>query len=182
MGASSLEPSITSSSARRHNLTCFSTKNVEANILSYSIPVPGTKGRILSHTEPAKIITQKNIKLKIDEKTNEPHWLEFRPRATKGPWRGTCDETKKVSPSLTSSNSVPHYCDGGMRVKAGRFVSILFSRYLASIWLFSKWKTSAVSTTEWVVETQLWKLRDTSDTLIGRACYVNLVLLCTYSK
>ena len=31
------------------------------------------------------------------------------------------------------------------------------------------WKTSAVSTTDWMVETQLCKLRDTSDTFVGRA-------------
>ena len=38
--------------------------------------------------------------------------------------------------------------------------------------LFIKnWKTSAVSTTDWMVETQLCKLRDTSDTFVGRACH-----------
>ena len=44
---SSLEPSITSSSAHRNDLTCFSPEKGKANILSYSKPVPGTKGRIL---------------------------------------------------------------------------------------------------------------------------------------
>ena len=32
------------------------------------------------------------------------------------------------------------------------------------------WETSAVSTTDWMVKTQLCKLRGTSDTLVGRAC------------
>ena len=34
---------------------------------------------------------------------------------------------------------------------------------------FKNWKTSA-EYNRWVVETQLCKLRDTSDTVIGRAC------------
>ena len=35
--------------------------------------------------------------------------------------------------------------------------------------LVKKWKTSAVSTTDWIVETQLCKRRGTSDTFVGRA-------------
>ena len=35
------------------------------------------------------------------------------------------------------------------------------------------WKTSAVSTTDWMVEPKLCKMRDTSDTFVGRA-YSNL--------
>ena len=31
------------------------------------------------------------------------------------------------------------------------------------------WKTSAVSTTDWMVEPKLCKMRDTSDTFVGRA-------------
>ena len=46
VGASGLEPSITSSSARRSTLTCFSPKNGRAKILSSSLQVPGTKDRI----------------------------------------------------------------------------------------------------------------------------------------
>ena len=34
---------------------------------------------------------------------------------------------------------------------------------------YENWKTSAVSTTDWMVETQLRKLRGTSDTSFGRA-------------
>ena len=34
-----------------------------------------------------------------------------------------------------------------------------------------KWKTSAVSTTDWMVETQLCKLRGTSDTFVGLILY-----------
>ena len=47
-----------------------------------------------------------------------------------------------------------------------------FSRYLVVEFLsvlYKKWKTSAVSTTDWMVETQLCKLRGTSDTFVGRA-------------
>ena len=57
--------------------------------------------------------------------------------------------------------------------------------YLVDNWhldmIFSQRKTSAVSVADWVV-TQLWKLHNTSDTLIGRACYGYLVSLCTYPK
>ena len=34
---------------------------------------------------------------------------------------------------------------------------------------YTKYKTSAVSTTDRMVETQVRKLRDTSDTFVGRA-------------
>ena len=37
---------------------------------------------------------------------------------------------------------------------------------------YKKLKTSAVSTTDGVVETQLCKLHDTSDTFVGRAYYI----------
>ena len=36
----------------------------------------------------------------------------------------------------------------------------------------TKWKTSAVSTTDWMVETQRCKLRGTSDTFVGRAYFI----------
>ena len=36
-----------------------------------------------------------------------------------------------------------------------------------NIFLMKSWKTKAVSTTDWMVETQLCKLRGTSDTLVG---------------
>ena len=58
VGAGSLEPSITSSSARRNNLTCFPPEHGKANILFYSIPVPVTKDRILmrNHISPISLV------------------------------------------------------------------------------------------------------------------------------
>ena len=41
--------------------------------------------------------------------------------------------------------------------------------------LQKNWKTSAVSTTDWIVETQLCKLRGTSDTFVGRAYSMYLI-------
>ena len=38
--------------------------------------------------------------------------------------------------------------------------------------ILKKWKTSAVSTTDWMVETQLCKLRGTSDTFVGSAYFI----------
>ena len=51
------------------------------------------------------------------------------------------------------------------------FCSLFFSAELLNVGCvyYKKWKMSAVSTTDWTVETQLCKLRGTSDTCVGRA-------------
>ena len=48
---------------------------------------------------------------------------------------------------------------------------LLLTRHCCSVTVFfcKNWKTSAVSTTDWMVEAKLCKVRDTSDTFFGRA-------------
>ena len=46
---------------------------------------------------------------------------------------------------------------------------VLYLVLMKHSYFTKKLKTSAVSTTNWMVETQLCKLRDTSDTFVGRA-------------
>ena len=62
--------------------------------------------------------------------------------------------------------------------------SVLASCFLLGFWSFffylilryvKNWKTSAVSTTDWMVQTQLCKLRGTSDTFVGRAYSIFLL-------
>ena len=59
----------------------------------------------------------------------------------------------------------------GSYIKAGPYISNFFSRYLVFRYdLFqSEKRLLVVQPIEWLI--QLWKLGDTSDTLIGRACY-----------
>ena len=52
----------------------------------------------------------------------------------------------------------------GYLVVGSRYVRFFFGFYKKNI---TKWKTSAVSTTDWMVETQLCKLRSTSDTFVS---------------
>ena len=56
------------------------------------------------------------------------------------------------------------------------------------VFSIKKWKTSAVITTDWIVETQLCKLRGTSDKFVGRACSIfhipgiRYVIWCLWTK
>ena len=54
------------------------------------------------------------------------------------------------------------------RVNSTVFTLIFDPKVVYEIWQKIK-KTSAVSTTHWMVETQLCKLRGTSDTFVGRS-------------
>ena len=49
---------------------------------------------------------------------------------------------------------------------------VLSAKLLNGMFKKKKWKTSAVSTTDWMVETQLCNLRGTSDTFVGRAYFI----------
>ena len=67
------------------------------------------------------------------------------------------------------------------------FVSTSMFGISHAIQNIKKWKTSAVSTTDWMVETQLCKLRGTSDTFVGRAysIYISFIILrvwCLWTK